>query len=382
MNNYISLLPNTFLWVNETEGMLYNTDNFSHYRFDLNADIELICAALTKLENLYTVSLPENITGDLQLFIDAIIDLKLGFLHQNPQLYTLPPYLKIQEEFQEFTFNRNSSCLRNLKEVSVYVGGICDKNQYYIQSDYPISSEDELSYEDIDMIVNHLLPRTARDIKIILSNVDNYEKINDIFNCLQIDRSRFTICLKPNDYQHLLSSGFYIPCGINIQLVGFPQDYDILEIDKDIFCQVLIKESIEIELLDTLTKSICNYSVIPVFDGNNYDFFEQNVYMTKEEICNRKLNKRIIYAHRVINLNNFGKISILPDKKVYSNVLTNPLGSINDNIHLLINEEMLNQKWWFETRNTAKCTNCLYKYLCPSISIQESLMNRKYICLN
>ena len=77
MNNYISLLPNTFLWVNETEGMLYNTDNFSHYRFDLNADIELICAALTKLENLYTVSLPENITGDLQLFIDAIIDLKL-----------------------------------------------------------------------------------------------------------------------------------------------------------------------------------------------------------------------------------------------------------------------------------------------------------------
>ena len=381
MNDYISLLPNTFLWVSETEGLLYNTDNSSHYKFGLNADIEAICNALTKLENLYTVSLPDNITADLRLFIDTIVDLKLGFVHQNPRLYTLPPYLKIQEEFQEFNYTPTGRCLHNLKEVSVYVGGTCDTNQYYIQSDYPVNSDSELSYEDIYTIVNHLIPKTVRDIKIILSNVDSYKTIHNILQCSPVENKRFTICLKPGDYQQWMSRNYYIPSDINIQLVGLPHDYDRVNIDNEIFCQILIKESNDIEILEKLTKSIKNYSVIPVFDGNNYDFFRQNVFITKEDICNSRLDKRLVFAHGVINLNKFGKFSILPDKKVYSNVLADPLGSIYDNIYMIINDEILNQRWWFETRSSEKCASCLYKYLCPSISIQENLMNINHICL-
>lgn len=123
------------------------------------------------------------------------------------------------------------------------------------------------------------------------------------------------------------------------------------------------------------------YIIHPIYTGDNISFFEDYVYLDKEDILKNKLSIKDIFIHQSINIFDFGKISILPNGDVYSNINNPILGNIyKQNIDDIIRKEISDGFSWFRIRSQKPCTNCAYQWLCPSPSDYEISIGKLNLC--
>ena len=128
--------------------------------------------------------------------------------------------------------------------------------------------------------------------------------------------------------------------------------------------------------------NIRKFKLQPFYNGFNLSFIKDNVFLTKDEILNTK-NKQIdILKNTKINLNEFGKLRILPNEDVHSNLNLPSLGKLkNNDIPYFVNKEMLHGNSWFKSRNRVKpCNNCNLSGLCPPVSNLEYTLSKNNLC--
>lgn len=126
---------------------------------------------------------------------------------------------------------------------------------------------------------------------------------------------------------------------------------------------------------------IKEYSLKPIYTGVNLQFFEQNVFLTKEDILNSSNSIKDIFAHQMMNTNDFGKINIMPNGDIFANLNYSKLGNINNcDIATIIYKEIHEGQSWLRIREQAPCCNCLYQWLCPSPSDYEIEIGRYNLC--
>lgn len=174
--------------------------------------------------------------------------------------------------------------------------------------------------------------------------------------------------------------------------VDFPLDINIF---NDII-KNLKNQSVDIEYIFDITSEyeyyyifdIMNkydiknkYIIRPKYNGNNLYFFENYVYFEKEDILKNPLSIKDIFIHQSINVFDFGKISILPNGDVYSNINYPVLGNIyKQTIDDIIRKEIKDGHSWFRIRSEAPCINCAYQWLCPSPSDYEISIGKPNLC--
>lgn len=126
---------------------------------------------------------------------------------------------------------------------------------------------------------------------------------------------------------------------------------------------------------------IDNYQIKPLFNGKNLNFFENEVFLTQEEILSLKPEKREIFANQKINRNDFGRITVLPDGSIFANTNNSSLGTIEkDRMHDIIYHEMNDGCSWLNIRRQPPCSNCIFQWLCPSPSNYESVIGKPNLC--
>ena len=126
---------------------------------------------------------------------------------------------------------------------------------------------------------------------------------------------------------------------------------------------------------------IQNYCINPIYIGNNLAFFENYVYLSKEDILSTKVSVKDIFSNQAINVYDFGKIYVMPNGDAYANVNHPMLGNIyTDSIYEIVQKELDEGKSWFRIRNEDPCNNCLYQWLCPSPSDCEIKIGRLNLC--
>jgi pseudo-rSAM protein len=120
---------------------------------------------------------------------------------------------------------------------------------------------------------------------------------------------------------------------------------------------------------------------------NNYekfelDVFNKNIFNTLEDIFEAKPSQKDIFIRQAINQLNFGKLFILPDGSVYSNLNAPKLGTLQKHsLYDLIQKELYKQKNWFKLRKNDKpCKGCVYNLLCPPISTYEYVIGKYNLC--
>ncbi|MDP3642561.1 MAG: TIGR04150 pseudo-rSAM protein [Bacteroidota bacterium] len=123
------------------------------------------------------------------------------------------------------------------------------------------------------------------------------------------------------------------------------------------------------------------YQFKPVFIGDNMHFFKENVFLSKEDILSTHISIKNIFANQSINIFDFGKINIMPNGDVFSNVNHPPIGDIyTSTIFDLVRKEIFEGKSWLRIRNQAPCNKCVYQWLCPSPSDYEIAIGRPNLC--
>jgi pseudo-rSAM protein len=89
-----------------------------------------------------------------------------------------------------------------------------------------------------------------------------------------------------------------------------------------------------------------------------------------------------IAINKILNQNDFGKITILSNGNIHANLNNNSIGNIMKNtIEDTITIEMFSKNSWFKTREHLNpCKNCIYCLLCPPVSNYEYIFRKYNLC--
>lgn len=132
MKRYLTINPDTFLWIEGQYGLLYDSCRFSSYKFRLTSQISQLCNKLQDPDNLYSVEIYlDNIDDDLIAFIEHVTEKGMGRIHDNlwkRHLISFPPLLNIQHSWERIKARGNEAHIETLPyltSLTFYTGGSC-----------------------------------------------------------------------------------------------------------------------------------------------------------------------------------------------------------------------------------------------------------------
>ena len=403
MKYKLILYPDTFLWVKNNKGLLYNAKFFTILDFTLNPNIRHICEHLLNYDNLYCI-LIDNTTIDnpCKEFVQQIVKNKLGeIFNENASVISLPPLLNIQFDIDKLLKDDNrdigENILSYLHTINIYSGGQCSDKQYFKQIIYPVNSlhQNRLLPEQIHTFLKTNMTPYIRKINITVSDIENYDiesvlellteyKNSVIFHILcPTINVEYTVILK------IIASGYKV--NLICELSPNQEENDSLmqwicseEMKhNNISNHFIIKNEEEYKFwLDFINEhKIKNYQFSLIYDGND-EFFHANIFLTKADIEDCQLSRREVFAHMTVNTLLFGSLSIMPNGEIFTNINSKSIGNVDDSIYDIIIRELEQNHGWRKIRNSIRCDNCLYQWLCPSPSYYEHAMSVDTVCTN
>lgn len=119
----------------------------------------------------------------------------------------------------------------------------------------------------------------------------------------------------------------------------------------------------------------------PFYNGKNRSFFEDAVFMGLEDITEIPISKKQIFRRQALNENFFGKMYVHANGDVYTNLNQKALGNFKTHtLGEMIYKELDDSHAWLKIRDGEVCGNCVYRYLCPSISNYELVLKKENLC--
>lgn len=390
-NNYLYLYPDTFFFNGKSKMLLYNTVNYKILEIKSDPVLTDLQNYLMQLENSYCIQLDESLFLQYKSLWDEIMNEGFGDIvctsssREKPVSY--PPVLKINRDIDSIRYDygkkRAGYILQYLNEVTVY---LCGNNkyvtaEYYKQTTYPVLSNDKLSEN--------------RVIKLVESTKGGALKVINLLGDPQI-LSGYT-----NLFQILKNRDIHV--NFYILHENFVKDKNIAEIIPPDFNIVILYERASLKEINPFYDATCfitnefdikeveqflsgdknkakRVELIPIYTGENLHFFEENVLITKAEVLSSKLSKQDIFIRMALNINYFGKLIVLPDGNIYSNVNCPPLGTIDNSLYELIYKELNEAIAWCNVRNKEPCIQCQFRWICPPISNYEFVINQYNLC--
>ncbi len=125
-----------------------------------------------------------------------------------------------------------------------------------------------------------------------------------------------------------------------------------------------------------------SHTLKPYFNGENGAFFHESVFMDLEDILAARPTHKEIHANQVLNRLNFGRLTFMPNGRVYANLNKPSLGNWKkDALKQILYKEMYHGKSWRRTRMKVEpCRHCILAALCPPLGNYEFALKRNDLC--
>ena len=405
---WLCLEPYVFLFKGKLNYIIYN--GFSHNflvidKIDDNRDVTYILDLMTDIKNMYCV----RITGE-RLLCDNVLrflnDIRDGFygdiyddvlFEKRPVIF--PPIANVKNSYdnlsKEEELIRKSNIDNFLHEITIYINGICNNNckhclDYYKQFIFCTKSHAEMSEESFNNIIDNLKNTRVSRINIVEGNIFLHKSFEHLLCKLE------GIGTKNIFYTHFHNIDF--KKSIKILELGFSlcicvsgnfNKNDIDEIDRllkvynnQIIWKYIVASEEELNKVDYICEcKDYNYSIRPMYDKNNIDFFEKFVYNNEDDFYDVDLSCEDVIKRQMINLYDYGKLIITPQNEVYSNINYPVMGLFENDFVKYIKMLLTNNSPWFRTREKLEpCRDCSFKYLCSSPSNYEIILNKNNLC--
>ena len=391
------LSQDTFLWIKNNKGLVYHSKNYLTFVFSLSEKLSEICHHLLILENLYSVELTEEdmSSSDVHHFVNNLLEIDAGQrisdIDMEKGTVSLMPVLKIHEDIDDFIKKHErgvgGNIIQHIHELTFYINGSKYGNDlYYRQTIFPTKHESVPEIEKIVRFVRNSKNPFLTNINMV-GNVFSFPDFKILLRHIEAFEIPVTICVTVSDVlanrELLKSTDWYNKTRFRIitdkkdnieQAISVFNDIGTpFSVDFIIFSE---QDYFDIEQISTTV----NGNFVPMYNDENMDFFESNVFISQEEILASALSKREIFKRQATNIFHFGKLTILPDGKVYADVNQTPLGTIEDTVYSIVYREFTEGKSWFKIRNFIPCKDCIYQWLCPSPSNYETIIGKPNLC--
>lgn len=270
--------------------------------------------------------------------------------------------------------------LNNIKEITIHINSLSNNYIFYNnankQHSFPlVNAQEEINLSLLFKFINFNFPYKPR-LNLIIAKI-SAPIIKEINHFIDKLNNRFNI------YMFTISENKHLIKQININYKNiFIWVLPFTEYDKiNDYNQIgIFSNTEEFNYYDD------NYNnflyCYPYYTEKNKDFCINNLKFNLSDIIEEEINETILFSHKILNNNLFGRLTISPSGEIYSCINKPSLGNIcNDSIKKIILKELTISKNWFQTRmSITPCSDCKYNILCPSITDFEIFMNCFNIC--
>lgn len=393
MKQKIVLSPYTFIWRVGADVLLYGSQNYNYVRVkNASKDICLLCDEI--LSNvLYFTFYEAGISHSVDSFLKQVEEKSLGrIVNEKSSLISIRPELSIQDNALRIKENRsfNYRLLDYLHTVEFYVGGKSEQIYYNDQIVSPIISDEKLTPLDVDLFLSKCSSSGLTRVNILFTENDSsfLPSISSILNEWRDLVTIYSVFSGEEDFQFIqdiADSNFKQRVIIDSASVSKKDDirrlFSILKNHHSVV-DFIVKSVSDLSFVESVSDDLLSDGVTICFSpvsNNNNEFIAQYVQLSETEILESKLTKRNVFIHQSINVNNWGTLSVRPDKSVSIDSTSRSIGNISDSIYDLI-VSALSDDMWLRIRNDIECRKCVFRWLCPSPTRLETAFYNRKIC--
>jgi len=401
--------PYTSVFRNKNSILVYNCINGKHREYPNELAFRSFFNKILQPRNNRVISISENefIDGKTNILINDLRGIHVGDILKKEWSKNKPtqltPILNLQCDIESFSKNRISRDISAITdkifELSIYINNSSSKTspQYknaFKQTLLPYSEKNkkEIGFSTIQKLIAEFNGCSLDVINIIGGNIFLHSEIKEIINFLNKQNLKINYYFNIEDYQDSIGYIELINQENSYLTICVLNSFSILRTVQNIFivCFKNFNYKFVIENEEDLfgimkymeESNFLNYSFYPLYNNRNFDFFKENVFITYDDLFNTKHNQLEIFQKEKINTNFFGKITILANGDIFSNINEKNLGNIiTHNLNEISFTEFSKAKSWFLTRKKVQpCIDCLYKGLCPPISNYEIVIGKMNLC--
>ena len=372
---WFTIEPYVFVGITNECVLLYNTLDGITIESHKDEVVDLLRETLQE-ENCGVVLLKDEIykQKDVNGFISELREKYMGdiidvSLSKGKPVQILPYFnFKYKHKiYKKHNFSPLKNVLEKLSEISIHVDDTTD----------------------VTKLIPFLLSIPGNPTFNIVGNIESVENYRELLSCLDQHPSpknilcsyKNIIVLQPtfeNNFSYRVSIDF----PIDLQLWNRSREILLnktlpVEYVFDVISEADIQEAEQLVEQFRIEK----YRLNPVYTGDNLLFFEENVFLSKEDILATPMTIKDFFTRQAMNIYDFGKINIMPNGDAYANLNHPALGNIyTENIYEIVQKEVDEGVSWFRIRNEAPCNDCVYQWLCPSPSNYEIQIGRPNLC--
>jgi pseudo-rSAM protein len=396
--------------------LLYNTLNGKslEYNSDTSQGRKIInlVKRLTSSDNLQVLQLSVRELNDhvIATFIEKLKEYFMGDLIDTATSKGKPvqmmPIVTVQRDVEKMKKEPHRSVgeemMQYLTELSLYITNRCSQTCEFCCNAYKQipcctklkSHRDQLDVQDIQALLKECKSSSLVKLNILGGDIflyDRFEELLSLVNQYPAQKVFFShyeniipaaAKLKLMDTENSIIK-IIIPYSVDMSrlkstfeiIEKFNLNTEYLFIVRDVNDFVLVEEAgtrFGIEELD----------LRPYFNGLNLNFFRDYIFMDKEELFETKLSLQYIYQNTLVNSLNFGRLIVLSNGSMHTNVNKSRLGILGrDSVYDVLHHEMDKGKSWRRVRkHVAPCKGCCYQYLCPPLSDYTFAIGRNNLC--
>lgn len=247
-------------------------------------------------------------------------------------------YSKEQELYKKNNFSSYKNILEKLFEISLYIDATTN----------------------ITKLIHFLITLPKNLTFNIVGNMEEVPNYSELFSYLDHCSSpKNLLCSYKNIiplqpiFAHNFSYQISVSFPINVERWNHAMKVLLSQaLPVEFVFEVSSEEDVQLSEQLIEQHQIDKYRLKPNYTGNNIRFFENEVFLSKEDILSTPMTMKDFFARQAMNLYDFGKITILPNGDVYANLNHPSLGNIYvNNIHEILHKEVEEGKSWFRVRN-------------------------------
>lgn len=339
---------------------------------------------------------------ELKEFVNAVVGNGMGKLldqHEHPvKPVILLPILSLNFDVDKFKDKENADLFlardisKYLLDVNIILNNSCQQQcthcQNYNKQFFCCSKEmhsKSLPEESLLNLLRQISYFPVRTINITGGNIYEYQNL-ELFNVSNGDgKKAFNFYINYLNYQknpYIDNQKIHLIINTPVNDGRLKEVYTLTK-EKDVKYHLIVEDEEQFTVLDSAMSElgIEDFEIHPYFNGQNISFFENNVYLSKEDILANPISMREIFRNQKLNANSFGSLYVLPDGSIKANMNEKVIGNLYSNrIIDVISDEMKVNTAWRKVRSSEPCKNCIYQFLCPPPSNYERALKRENLC--
>lgn len=407
--------------------LLYNTLDGRMLVYENQPAIVQLLERMTNPRNLNAVVLEKTVLENESLrdFLAAAADIQLikwyGYAKENAddkKPVSIPPLLNFHRDRGKMKLDPErdpgQDIIKYLCKLDVFInsyhinshhtnshhaGNTYDTPLFrdgYKQFPYPYSLPEahELNVEDIKRLLAQVKDLELCSVSVLGGNIFLYSRLEELVELLsQLPLPKeLGAFYKDISAEHMGRINWNSLTNTSIKVFVEPQPENdrladcieqLKQTGKPFSFQFVVRSEADADALEPYFDLLepGQLSVKAFFDGGNFDFFKENIFIEPEDLNDAVISKRDIYARTVMNPNAFGHLTLLSCGTVYSNPNVKPVGTVQTDVKQLLLKELSDGNGWFKTRkNQEPCGGCIFHQVCPPLSNYEYVFARNNLC--